>query len=169
MRRLTIGLLAAATTLSPVGAQQHPYGGYQTREIKALSDEQIAGLRAGSGMTMALPAELNRYPGPLHVLEHATALGLSVDQIAAVEKQRNTMNAEAVVLGEQIIVAEGELDALFRTGAADANSIQRVTSKLSELPGTLRVVHLRTHLDTRATLTEHQIATYQSVAWVRLA
>ncbi len=29
---------------------------------------------------MALPAELDRYPGPLHVLEHAAALDLTPEQ-----------------------------------------------------------------------------------------
>ena len=48
---------------------QSPYAGMQTRAIKALSDQQIADLRAGRGMGMALPAELNGYPGPAHVLE----------------------------------------------------------------------------------------------------
>ena len=41
---------------------QSPYAGMQTRAIKALSDQQIADLRAGRGMGMALP-------GPAHVLE----------------------------------------------------------------------------------------------------
>jgi hypothetical protein len=31
-------------------------------------------------MGMALPAELNRYPGPLHVLENQAALGLTQEQ-----------------------------------------------------------------------------------------
>jgi hypothetical protein len=64
---------------------QSPYAGMQTRAIKALSDQQIADLRAGRGMGMALPAELNGYPGPAHVLELADKLELTPDQRASVQ------------------------------------------------------------------------------------
>jgi hypothetical protein len=56
----------------------------QTRPIKALSEQQVADLQAGRGMGLALPAELNGYPGPAHVLELADKLGLSADQRASV-------------------------------------------------------------------------------------
>ena len=52
-----------------------PYAGMQNRAIKALSDEQIAQLRAGKGMALALAAELNGYPGPLHALDLAEQNG----------------------------------------------------------------------------------------------
>ena len=48
--------------------------------MKSLSDQQLSDLRAGRGMGMALPAELNGYPGPVHVLELADALGLTPEQ-----------------------------------------------------------------------------------------
>ena len=64
---------------------QSPYAGMQTRAVKALSDQQIADLRAGRGMGMALPAELNGYPGPAHVLELADKLELTPDQRASVQ------------------------------------------------------------------------------------
>ena len=164
MRNFVIGLLAAVVALaSPFLAQPQPYGAYQGRPIKALSSEDIAGLRAGNGMAMALPAELNRYPGPVHVLELAAALDLSAEQIAALTHQREAMRAEAVPLGEQIIAGEDELDRLFRSGTADSSAIERSTGKLGELRGRLRAVHLRTHLDTRATLNEAQVASYQSL------
>src|SRR5690242_3488719 len=86
-------LAAALTAMAPAMAQhQHggggaqgpaagsAYAGMQAREIKALSDQQLAELRAGRGMGMALPAELNGYPGPVHVLELADALGLTPEQ-----------------------------------------------------------------------------------------
>jgi hypothetical protein len=71
-------ILAAATVLAlcgPAAAQhQHgnaPYAGLQQRPVKALSEQQVADLRAGRGMGLALAAELNGYPGPLHVIELA--------------------------------------------------------------------------------------------------
>jgi len=54
-----------------------PYEGMQARPIKALSAEQIADLRAGRGMSLALAAELNGYPGPRHILELGEQLGLT--------------------------------------------------------------------------------------------
>src|SRR6516164_7416934 len=78
---------------------QSPYAGMQTRAIKALSDQQIADLRAGRGMGMALPAELNGYPGPAHVLELADKLELSSDQRSRVQSLFDAMKAEAVPLG----------------------------------------------------------------------
>lgn len=68
MRTLFIGMTIAAA--APAFAQHaghhhaHPpqpggYAGMQTREIKALSPEQVADLREGRGMGASLPAELN--------------------------------------------------------------------------------------------------------------
>jgi hypothetical protein len=54
-----------------------PYAGLQARSIKALSAEQIADLKAGRGMSLALAAELNGYPGPRHVLELGEQLSLT--------------------------------------------------------------------------------------------
>jgi hypothetical protein len=67
-------LLAAAACMValPVPAADMPYAWEQTRAIKALSDEDIAALRQGEGMGMGMgmakAAELNGYPGPVHVL-----------------------------------------------------------------------------------------------------
>lgn len=158
---LTLALLSPATA----GAQMHqqPYGTLKDRPIKALSAEDIVGLRAGRGMAMALPAELNRYPGPMHALEHEAALGLTAEQKEALGRQMAVMRASAVALGESIIAREAELEALFRSGAVDAAGIDRLTTEIAALYGRLRAVHLRTHLDTRETLSEAQLATYQTV------
>ena len=79
MPAAAFGLVAAQAAWS----QTHrPYGGLETRPIKALSEQQIADLKAGRGMGMALAAERNGYPGPLHVLELADQLGLTPAQRA---------------------------------------------------------------------------------------
>src|SRR5579872_6516636 len=77
----------AAIVLAAAGGQAlaqmapaQPYAGLQSREIKALSREEIAELRAGQGMGLALAAELNGYPGPRHVLDFANQLGLTDEQ-----------------------------------------------------------------------------------------
>src|SRR5262245_62315440 len=71
---------------APATAQEQPYAGYEQRPIKALSREQIADLKAGRGMGLALAAELNGFPGPIHVLELAERLQLTVEQRSAVER-----------------------------------------------------------------------------------
>lgn len=38
-----------------------PYAGMQSRAVKALSEQKVAGLSQGRGMGMAFPAELNGY------------------------------------------------------------------------------------------------------------
>src|SRR5262245_40913588 len=92
---LAFGGLAAAQ-------HQHgsPYTGLQQRVIKALSEQQISDFRAGRGMGLALAAELNGYPGPLHVLELADQIELSGEQRERVRQLYDSMKAEAVPVGE---------------------------------------------------------------------
>jgi Spy/CpxP family protein refolding chaperone len=162
--RQVLGLaIVLALGASSALAQSHAYPSLKDRQIKGLSTEDIASLRAGRGMGMALPAELNRYPGPLHVLEHEAALGLTADQRQQVQGQFESMRREAVALGEQVIAGEATLDALFTSGTADAASIDAATARLALLYGQLRAVHLRTHLATRATLTDAQLAAYSKL------
>jgi hypothetical protein len=77
-------LIAAATLslLATAALAQSPYAGMQTRPIKALSKQQVVDLKAGRGMGLALAAELNGYPGPIHVL--SDKLGLTPEQKARV-------------------------------------------------------------------------------------
>ena len=167
-------LLAAAVTLALPAAAQHNHGahhhghqppagtaaqryaGLQSRAIKALSAEQAADLLAGHGMALALAAELNGYPGPMHVLEHAEALGLTSAQRARAEALREAMAAEARVLGARIVAAEGDLDALFAGGQADAGRLAALTASLGAMQGRLRETHLATHIAMRDAMTEAQ-------------
>lgn len=93
----------------PAVAQQHQHGHYagmQQRGVKALSEQQIADLRAGKGMGLALAAELNGYPGPIHVLELAEGLQLSGDQKQRLQQLYEAMKAEAIAAGEKLIESE---------------------------------------------------------------
>lgn len=162
-RRLIASAMTVLLWASAACAQSHPYAAIADRPIKGLSADDIASLRAGRGMGMALPAELNRYPGPLHVLENAAALGFSQEQKEQVQRQFDRMRSEALVLGEGVIAAETALDVLFRSGSADAASVDAATAEVASLYGRLRAVHLRAHLDTRATLNDAQLAAYQQL------
>jgi len=79
-RLMFVAALAACTLTAPVLAAEMPatpYAGQQTWTIKALSEDEIAALRNGEGMGMAKAAELNGYPGPIHVLALVAQLGLT--------------------------------------------------------------------------------------------
>jgi hypothetical protein len=137
-----------------------PYAGHETRAVKALSPEQIADLRAGRGMGLALAAELNGYPGPMHVLEHAADLALSDDQAARTRAIEAAMRAEAVALGERLVAEETALDRLFATRAVTPQSLAGALRAIGATTAALREAHLRAHLAVASLLTPEQIAAY---------
>jgi Spy/CpxP family protein refolding chaperone len=155
-----------AATLATVGAAQaqhapaSPYAGLETRSIKALSSEQIADLKAGRGMGLALPAELNGYPGPVHVLELADRLELTEEQRKRVQEFHTAMKAETVPLGERLIAQETDLDRLFATKSVTTASLQAATADIGATQGALRLAHLRYHLSTLEVLTPEQVRRY---------
>jgi len=142
------------------GHQHSAYAGLQARPIKALSKEQAADLQAGRGMSLSLPAELNGYPGPAHVLELATELSLLPDQKEKIQNLFKTMQREARALGEKVIAAEKDLDSLFKTKKVTAQGIKEATMLTAEMQGRLREVHLRFHLLTTELLSKEQIQLY---------
>jgi Heavy-metal resistance len=134
--------------------------GLETRVVKGLSDRQLADLRAGRGMGLALPAELNGYPGPMHVLEHAAALGLSAEQQVRMRGLFETMRGEAVRLGERLIAEEAELDQLFARRTVTPASLEAATAKIGGTQAELRAAHLKYHLATVEILTGDQVRRY---------
>ncbi len=137
-----------------------PYPDLAKRRVKALSEEQAAELLAGRGISLALAAELNGYPGPMHVLEHAAALGLTPEQRARAENLRRSMEGEARAIGARIVASEEELDALFARGEADAGRLAALSAALGALGGRLREVHLAAHIGMRDALSPEQRAAY---------
>ena len=162
MRRFAlIALVLAATPAAADNAHQHsPYAGNEARDIKALSPEEIADLNAGRGMGLALAAELNGYPGPLHVLELADQLGLSADQRSKVQQLLDGMKAEAVPVGTKLIEQETELDRLFASRTITADRLKAMTASIGETQGALRDTHLKYHLSTASLLSQHQMQRY---------
>jgi Spy/CpxP family protein refolding chaperone len=145
---------------SAQGHSHRPYAGMQTRTIKALSDQEIADLRAGKGMSMALPAELNGYPGPSHVLKLAEPLKLTEQQKSRTQTLFKQMQEESRAAGEAVIAAETELDALFKNKQANATLLSPATAKSAAAQGRLRETHLRHHLYMMDVLTSEQVALY---------
>jgi hypothetical protein len=97
MKLLVTTVLIVLLTSS--ARSQQPYAGLQNRSIKTLSDQQIADLNAGRGMGLALAAELNGYPGPIHAIELAEQLRLSPDQVDKLKSLFEAMKAETIPLG----------------------------------------------------------------------
>ncbi len=145
------------------GGGAQPYAGMEAREIKALSPEEIADLRAGRGMGLALPAELNRYPGPMHVLELADPLRLSPEQRRRMEALVEAMRAETRPLGEEVIAAEAALDRLFAAGRATPDTVTEASGAVGAARGSLRAAHLRYHLHAREALTPEQAGRHEEL------
>ena len=165
---LVLVLLASTAAAGPSFSQsQQPYAGLEGRPIKALSEQQIADLRAGRGMGLALAAELNGYPGPMHVLEMADALDLSGQQRAKMQELFTAMKAEAIPLGERLITQEAELDKAFAGKTITAATLAVSTEAIGATNAALRQTHLKYHLSTVETLTSAQIERYSELRGYR--
>lgn len=157
-------LLVAAVVLAVVGkaaAQESPYTGYESRDIKALSAEEVEGYLSGAGMGFALAAELNGYPGPTHVLELADSLDLDADQRTRVTEIFELMRGRALELGAGILEREQVLDSLFASHTITADALAALTHEIGTLRGELRSAHLAAHLETAASLSREQMRRYQ--------
>ena len=143
------------------------YAGLQSRAIKALSEQEIADLRAGKGMSMALPAELNGYPGPSHVLELAEPLGLSEAQRTRTEVLFREMQAQARAAGEAVIEAESVLDRLFAERRATDATLSEAIQRAALARARVRATHLRHHLRMLEVLTPEQVFEYKRLRGYR--
>ena len=161
-------LAALPTTTSnhqPHGQEHHhaPYAGFQNRDIKALSQQQVDDLKAGRGMSLALPAELNGYPGPSHSLELASQLQLTNEQKSKLQALFKSMSAQAKALGLEVIEAERRLDELFKKKIVTAENLSQATLAAAQAQAKLRAAHLRYHLDTVEILDAKQVQKYNEL------
>ena len=153
-------LLGAAPVALAAGPAPSPYAGEEHREIKALSSQEVQDLLAGRGMGLAKSAELNRYPGPAHVLELADRLGLSAEQKARTKSVFKAMEAHSRALGKTLVEREAELDRLFASREIARPTLASSLAEISRLQGELRRVHLEAHLAQTEILTREQVASY---------
>jgi len=157
-------LLATLFTAGTALAQHHtPYAGQQDRAIKALSEDETKQYLSGAGMGYARAAELNGYPGPMHVLELADKLSLTPDQRAATQELMHAHKAEARAIGARRVAAEKSLDELFKARGADPQQVAGAVRSIAQIEGEYRLSHLDTHLRMRALLSDHQVAQYNAI------
>ena len=141
-------------------AQHQPYAGQQEREVKALSPDEVKQYLSGAGMGYAKSAELNRFPGPMHVLELAEKLDLTPEQRARTKSLMDTHKAEARAIGAKRMEAERAIDRLFRSGSGDDVALAKSVREAAALDGEYRLAHLETHRRMRALLSDEQVARY---------
>lgn len=158
MRRAIIAslLLFAGSAL----AQHQPYAGQQERDIKALSPDEVKQYLSGAGMGYAKPAELNRFPGPMHVLELAEKLELTPDQRVRAKSLMDAHKAEARAIGAKRVDAERAIEMLFRSGSVDDATLATSVREAAVLEGEYRLAHLETHRRTRELLSDEQVGRY---------
>lgn len=153
----------ATMVAAPAASAQSAFAGEQHRAIKSLSEKEIDDLREGRGVGLARAGELNRYPGPMHVLDLAVQMNVTAEQRAEIETSMAAMRMSAKKLGAEIIALEGRLDGAFAGRMIDASSLEELTRMIGEKQGALRATHLAAHLETTAILTPAQIAHYDAL------
>lgn len=160
MRSILLLLFSSLLSLAARGAETSPYAAERTRTIKAMSDSEVAGYLAGRGQGLARAAELNRHPGPRHVLDLGVELALTPDQIAQLEEFFRRMETAAKSAGADLVAREGELDRLFAERRATPEQVLALTAEIGRLQGLVRAAHLNAHVATAGVLTPQQIARY---------
>jgi Spy/CpxP family protein refolding chaperone len=153
----------AIVLLTGSAMSQQPYAGLQNRPIKTLSEQQIADLKAGRGMGLALAAELNGYPGPIHAIELAEQLHLSPEQINNLKSLFEAMKAETIPLGASLIAQERDLNDSFANRTVTLSNLEATTQGIGITQAALRTAHLKYHLSTAAILTPEQVARYNEL------
>ncbi|MGB6352031.1 MAG: Spy/CpxP family protein refolding chaperone [Pseudolabrys sp.] len=160
--RLVIATTAIVFLVGSAIAQQ-PYAGLKNRSIKTLSDQQVADLNAGRGMGLALAAELNGYPGPIHAIELADELHLSAEQVAKLKALFEAMKAETIPLGTSLISQERDLNSDFANRTITLAKLETTTQKIGATQAALRAAHLKYHLSAVAILTPEQVVRYNEL------
>ncbi len=163
MRSVLFSVLLLITAGTATAQHAQPYAGQQDRPIKALSEAEIRGYLNGAGMGYARAAELNHYPGPMHVLELADSLDLSADQLNQTQALFEAVKEEARRLGAEVVDKERELDRLFAEAEATDENVGEVLAEIAGLQARLRGAHLRAHIAQRDVLSDKQIARYDQL------
>lgn len=154
---ISLVLLCAAAT-AQTGPQT--YAGQQQRQIKALSADETKAFREGSGQGFARAAELNHFPGPMHVMELAVPLDLAPAQQREIAQLLERHKTEARALGAEVIRLEADLDALFAERRATRETVEVKAAEIGAAQARYRASHLIAHIETARMMTGEQITRY---------
>ncbi len=163
MKAFIFGVFVALSTSVVFANTTSSYVGQDTREIKALSQQEVAGYLEGKGLGYAKAAELNHFPGPKHVLDLASELNLTKRQVLQSKALFDEMKSQAVTLGKEFIAKEKELELRCSSGSIDTESLKSLLSEIGVIQSNIRYVHLNAHLKQKALLTEHQSHLYSKL------
>jgi hypothetical protein len=101
----------------------------------------------------------------LHVLELKDRLGLTPAQEAATRALVEAMFVESRPKSARLLAGEARLRALFSSGGAEEATVRAAVAEVEVAQREVRLVHLLTHVRTRALLTAAQIAAYTAARW----
>ena len=163
IRRFICAMLAFGIAVPAAAQTKSPYAGLERNEISSLSQPEVNALLAGQGMGFAKAAELNGYPGPLHVIELAGPLALTSEQLDGTRKLMEAHKSRARTLGAEVVAAELALDRLFKDRKANAADVSAAAQRVGVLQARLRAEHLNTHLAQTRLLDSEQIRRYSEL------
>ncbi len=143
--------------LAVAAPQQHTSSEMQHHH--SCLEEEHSSIERGEGFGMAMAADHNGYPGPRHVLDMASALRLTAEQRASMEKVFAGMHEKAVARGKELFEAEARLEQMFRDARPEAD-LREQSFRIDSIHAELRWIHLSAHLAAQKILTPEQIATY---------
>jgi Spy/CpxP family protein refolding chaperone len=158
-----VALVASFSSEAESVSVSAPYAGQESREIKALSPEDVQAYLAGKGMGFAKAAELNGHPGPSHVLALSSQLGLTPEQTVLTKALFASMDAKAINAGAPLVDEERKLDRLFASKTITPELLSAVLAHIGELQAKVRAAHLEAHLAQVRILTPEQVALYMQL------
>lgn len=166
---LSISLLSAEALAQDPGSHRHgqPYAGQQAREVSTLSPQELQAYLDGRGMGLARPAEVNGFPGPMHVIELGEPLKLTAAQLERVRAVYERMKAKATDLGARYVDAEKAVDAAFKSGRGDAGEVSARVAEANRLLAEIRLTHLVAHIEITPMLSAEQLARYAELRGYR--
>ena len=179
MKRKIVKYSLMAITILTAGsmtafAQQHQHGNQHNNlrspyveqldsPVRGLSESEVDNLLNGQGAGYARMAELNGYPGPLHVLDLRSPLNLSAQQTKEIQAVFEQMQSRAKSLGQTIVTKEQKLSDAFASDSITNAELEKQTIELAQLYGQLRKTHLQAHLQINPLLSAEQIQKYNEI------
>ena len=160
MAAIRYALIAVALTFPVASHAASPYADQASRSIKALSDDEVADYLSGKGMGFAKAAELNGYPGPLHVLELSEQLALSPSQKERTAAIFERMLERAKAAGRLLVDEERKLDELFASRTISPSVLHQTLDSIATLQRQICEIHLQAHLEEAEVLNETQAMMY---------